>query len=78
MKGGVYRMLTFFLSVEELRQQPVPVGMAAYLQYRVQQRGDVYGSASFPWGEFDGRFRDRILPSCRYRHWYLYRCHRRS
>lgn len=25
--------------------------MAAYLQYRVQQRGDVYGSASFPWGE---------------------------
>lgn len=35
--------------------------MAAYLQYRVQQRGDVYGSASFPWGEFDGRFRDRYF-----------------
>ena len=52
--------------------------MAAYLQYRAQQRGDVYGSASFPWGEFDGRFRNMVLPSCRYRHWYLYRCHRRS
>ena len=31
--------------------------MTAYLQYRVQQCGDVYGSALFPWREFDGRFR---------------------
>ena len=75
---GVYRILTFFLSVEELCQQPVPVRMTAYLQYRVQQCGDVYGSALFPWREFDGRFRDMVLSSCRYRHWYLYRCRRRS
>lgn len=68
------------LLVEKLCQQPVPVGMAAYFQNRIQQCGDVYRSGRSSWRELYCLFRFHCpFPSCcGHRRMYLQRCHRRS
>lgn len=38
-------------------QKSVPVGMVADFQYRIQQRGDRYGTCRSPAGQLDVRFR---------------------
>ena len=45
------------LPVEEFCQQPVPFGMAAYFQDRIQQHGDVYRPGHSAWRKPDCWFR---------------------
>ena len=64
--------------VEKLSQQPVSVGMSAYLQDGIKQCRDVYRSARSARWKFDDRFRGMILSSCRHWQGHLHRCHRRT
>lgn len=66
------------LLVEELSQQPVPVGMMAYFQNRVQQCRNVHRSCRPARWKLDCRFYSPFLSCCGHRHVYLQRCHRRS
>lgn len=52
-------MVKRFVSIfpEKFSQKPVPVGMVADFQYRIQQRGDRYGTCRSPAGQLDVRFR---------------------
>lgn len=54
-----YLMVKRFVSIfpEKFSQKPVPVGMVADFQYRIQQRGDRYGTCRSPAGQLDVRFR---------------------
>ena len=61
-----YYWVLFF--TEQFGQQPVPVGMVAYFQNRVQQGGDVYRPCRPPWRELDGKFGFHRPFSSRYRH----------
>ena len=62
----VRRFVSIFL--EQFGQQPVPVGMAADFQNRVQQGGNVYRSCRPPWRELDGGFGFHRSFSSRYGH----------
>lgn len=65
---------------EQIGQQPVPVGMMAYLQYGIQQFGDMYQSRS-SWRELGyevGHFHPFLSLYGSWRPHRCYRCHWRS